>query len=275
MSRKAIGGGLLAAALLALAGCGGEDAAPPEDPVGEAAARATEAGSSRVAYEASFLTEEGSFSFEGEGELDYEARRARMVYDMAELPGAFAPEIEARLDGRIVYLRIPAGAEGIELPEGREWLRLDVARLDPTELGVAAVHQDPALFLRYLQRGATDVTEEGTEVIRGEETTIYTAVLDLDRLLEEGFDDLGADEREAARAELERVRQQLASPAIPVTVNVDGDGRLRRILITLELHGESPATVLTTTDFFDFGVDVDVAPPPDELVFRPEAPPDS
>jgi len=277
---------LLAVAALA-AGCGGDgggdaeeqdEAVVEENPVAQAAETTIAEPSASVHLEASFEGPEGPYSFTADGETAFETFRSRLAYDLSNVPDG-GENAEVRIDGQTVFVRFAEGAQGVELPEGKEWVRLPPQVAPDPEAGeeqaqqtvdVGGIQQDPTTFLRYLASGATDVQEEGTEEVRGSQTTIYTALIDLDRVVESDGEALGQDEeqRAAALRGAEALRDQLGDPAIPVTVNVDEEGRVVRLLLSLDIVGSGGARVsaLTTTDFFDFGGDVDVAPPPEEQV---------
>jgi hypothetical protein len=279
-----------AAGVLVLVGCGGndEEALPTDEPtptgeaaeaVAEAAERTIEAGSARIAYDALFQTGTDSVAFEAEGEVDYGAYRTRFLYDMSNVPVAGAEEVEVLLDGTVAYVRFPQGAPELELPEGREWIRVEAPQppgagdepLVAPRLDLSAMQQDPTQFLHYLRTGATEVIDEGTDTVRGVETTIYTTLIDLDLVLENGREHLGPDEeqREVAVRWAEELRDQVGGAPVGATVNVDADGLIRRVLISFDVRtgeqGELLST-LTTTDYFDFGADVELEPPPDDGV---------
>lgn len=269
----------LAAAAL-LTGCAGDGEDEPvveENPVAEAAAATVEQGTAAVAHEASFEGPEGPYSFSAEGEVEFATFRSRLDYDLSGVPDG-GDDAEVRIDRATVFVHFPEGSQDVQLPEGREWVRLpppvvpdeEGAELEQQPVDVGGIQQDPTMFLRYLQTGATDVQREGTEQVRGEQTTIYTALLDLDRVAESGGGGIGADEAQQAAAlrGVEALREQLDGVPIPVTVNVDAEGRIRRLLLSLDVvaSGGERVSALTTTDYFDFGEDVDVAPPPEEQV---------
>ena len=276
---------LLAVAALALAlataGCdggngdgetGAQDAAA-SNPIATAAVETLETGSARVFYDALIDSPQGQYSYTAEGEVDYDAFRAHLVFDVASLPQTGSERAEVRFDGQDAYVRFPGGSTNVELPAGKEWVRIsppsDAATDQPARLApeLDAVRQDPALFLRYLVSGATAVQrEQGTEDVRGVTARIYTALIDLDRVLAAGVEDLGLDEEQRARARrvVEGVKTQLGGGPIPVTVNVDEQGLVRRVLLTFDRQTAPRQFVsaLTTTDYVDFGTAVDLEPPP-------------
>ena len=92
--------------------------------------------------------------------------------------------------------------------------------------------------LEYLRSVGDDVTEVGTERVRGVDTTHYRATV---RLTELG-----------ASPELDRY---------PVEVWLDEDGRTRRYR-----SGTLGTDEVLVWEFFDFGVEVDLSPPaPDKI----------
>lgn len=287
---------LLAAALVA-AGCGGDggtegtgtgttengndvpDVEVEENEVTEAAAATIAAERARVAHEALFESADGSYSHSAEGDVEYDSQRSRLEYDMSGLPGMGAEEVEVRHDGTVAFVHFPGGPPDVELPDGKEWIRLpppevpgeDEGAVAPA-LDVGGVQQDPTQFLRFLRTGAYDVQEEGTEEVRGEQTRIYTALLDMNRVLAGGGEGFGDDEagRAAGIQAAQALQAQLGDDEIPVTVNVDDEGRIVRVLLSVVLDtGDAVGAVsaLTTTEYYDFGAaDIEVAPPPEEQV---------
>ena len=278
---------------LALAGCGGDgDGAAPEgdaegqavrqNPVAQAAQRTLEQGTARIAYDAAFEGVEGSYSFNAEGAVDYAQHRTRLDYDMTNLPGTGNEDVDVFIDGPTVLVRFPEDSPDVKLPEGKEWVRIpppaepeggdEGEEQPPPEFDLAGVQQDPTQFLRYLQTGAIDVQEEDfREEVRGTQTRTYTALIDLGRVLEHGAADLGGDDehRKRARRTVEGLQVQLAGNPLPVTVSIDEEGLVRRLLITFDLKppgGGGTISALTTTEYYDFGADVDVEPPPDETI---------
>lgn len=244
--------------------------------VTEAADATAAAGTARVTYEAMFQGSEGSYSFSSDGEVDHSSQQSRFDYDMSGLPGMGAENVEVRFDGPTAFVRFPGGPPDVELPEGKDWIRLPPPEAPeeqnaPTPaLDLAGVQQDPTQFLRYLRTGAVDVQEEGTEDVRGEPATIYTALLDMNRVVGAGGEGLGEDEEgraESLRA-AEALREQVGDAEIPVTVHVDDEGRIVRVLLSFDLQTGTAGAVsaLTTTEYFDFGTDVQVEPPPEEQV---------
>jgi predicted small lipoprotein YifL len=255
------------AALLVLTGCGAKDALTL-DPVASAASKTTEAGSSRVAFETKMQLFGKDVSFTADGLFDYEGSNGAMTLDLGSLlPLGGVGQMELRLVDGTIYMRMPSML-GLGLPTGKEWVSLEPGKalkgagfggLDPS-----SVQQDPTQLLRLL-RASSEVTEAGTATIRGVETTRYTAKLDLRKSIEAGTKDLELtpEQRALLRQAAEQLVQQVDADTLPVEVYVDDDGLLRRLALDLSMNVEGqPLSVEQTTDFYDFGVDVDVHAPP-------------
>lgn len=248
---------LLALLLVLAVGCGSRDALQL-DPVASAAGKTTSAGSSRVAFELEADAFGHDVSVRGEGAFDYEASRGRLEVDAgALLPGS---RLELRAVGSELYVRVPP-LLAAWLPSAKPWVSLAGGRsLDA--LGLGELRQDPGELLGLLRASSTRVTKAGTAVVRGVETTRYTAVLDPVKALEANADALGlsAAERAQLRRAADELRRLSGRSTQPVNVFVDEDGLVRRL--TLAADGDR-----VSIDFWDFGTDVDVQAPPASAVF--------
>jgi hypothetical protein len=255
----------LALAALPLA-CGGESLSP-QAAVAQAATKYEEAGSSRVSMSATTTgVPGGPFTFTAEGEFDRE--RGRMTMDMSELGeatgGAFAGELEMILDDLVMYMKFPEAITE-QLPGGKSWVRIDLREagkefgIDLEEL-MQVQQSDPSQSLQYLRGASDDFEEVGEEEVRGVETTHYRGTIDLHKAVEQL--------PENARESFERAIDLIGTDELPLDVWIDGDGMARRMKYEQPLPsagGEEGAMELTM-EFFDFGVDVDVEPPPSDEV---------
>ena len=258
--------GLVAAFLLVLTGCGSKDTLTL-DAVASAASKTTEAGSSRVESETTMQLFGQDVSITAEGLFDYENSNGSLTVDVGSvLPLAGVGQFELRVVDGTLYLRMPA-AMGQGLSGDKEWVSLEPGKalrgaglggLDPS------LQQDPAQLLRLL-RASTDVVEAGTATVRGVGTTRYTAKLDLRDSLEAATKELEltAEQRAQLRRAAEQLLEQIEAETLPIEVYVDDDGLLRRLTLdlTTSVAGQS-LSLKQTTDFYDFGVDVDVDAPP-------------
>lgn len=262
---------LLAALPLA---CGGGEQLSPEAAVAEAATKTTEAGSSRVAFEGS-VSGGGlpqTFQFTGEGVVDYRSKQVRLTYDMSEvLPGD--GRLELVMDGTVMYMKFPQAISS-ELPGGKAWIKADLQAMGE-ELGVdlGAFMQlnqgDPAQMLAYLRGASDDVEELGEEDVRGAATTHYRAQINLRKSVEETAGPLDDETRRTLRESVDRLVEITGVEVIPMDVWIDGEGLARRLAMEFDMklpEATEKMHMEMSIDFFDFGVEVDVEPPPADEV---------
>jgi hypothetical protein len=262
---------LLAAALL-LPACGGGDSLAA-DPVAEAAAKTTEAGSSRIESTVAMEAAGRSFTMRSEGVFDYSPLRGRMTVDLGGLGELAGGELgsgrmEFVIDGLVHYIKLPEGSKDLRALANK-WLKIDLEKAgEKSGLDLGALqqaNQNPSQLMQFLRGASDDVEELGREDVRGVETTHYRATVDLDEAAERGADigELSEEMREQLKAEIERMKAQLGVETFPVDAWVDEDSLVRRMKMDLGFTADGEAVdMVMTIDFFDFGVDVRVAPPP-------------
>src|SRR5262249_12111276 len=124
---------------------------------------------------------------------------------------------------------------------------------------------DPTQFLDYLRASSGGVTTVGTETLDEVSTTHYRASLQLSQIL----DHLPDSQRAAAQSALEQLGN---GGAVPVDVWVDGQGRVRRVQMSMTASGPTTtgtasASGLVTIDFTSYGPVPPVVPPPASEVF--------
>ena len=256
-SRPARGLAAVGLGVSLLAGCGGGSAPATQQEQGssrtaaevvQAATSATEqAGSSRFSLES--VTEVGaqSVTFSGEGLTDAEGREGSATFTLPQGAGT----LEQRFLDDVLYLQVP-GQPG--------WFRLALADLVGTPFESAA---QPTGSLDALRSAGADVEEAGEEDVRGEPTTRYTGTVDA----EEALGRLDGALRDLADQGLGAA----ASGTFPFELWIDGQDRVRRFRLTVELPaseatGGQPVSSETTVELYDFGVDVAVEPPPADEV---------
>jgi hypothetical protein len=269
--------GLVAVGLLAGCGAERESSAPPqqrEETLAAAFRKTTDAGSSRMTFQARVQAAGETVDFSGKGLFDYRHARGRLTYDLGEL-AKVDPESEGIgrmtmvFDGLVFYMQI----DGLrsELPRGKTWVKVDLAKAGGgagAELGgVSQLSQSPAQQLQYLRASSKEIDEVGEETVRGVETTRYRAVVDLRKALELQVADAPPKFREAMRRDLEKSIEQTGVNEIPLDVWIDGEGLPRRMLLDFKVgeQGEN-AELQMTMDLFDFGVAVSVSTPPADEV---------
>ena len=255
----------LAALAVGLAACGGDTLS--FDPAASAATKTVEAGSSRVEFTIAMKVAGESMDMTGSGAFDYRDPRGELTYRM-DVPVLGELSMDMRMIGTKLYLRLPPEIAGGALPGGKPWAALDLGKsLEQAGLGSLDLtqQQDPAQALHFLRAASTGVEETGSATVRGVETTRYAGRMDFRKALDEGVDRLGLSsaEREKARKGMNWMLEQLGSDGVPFEVFVDDDGLLRRMTMdmSMTIEGEQ-MTMSMRTDYFDFGVDVDVQPPP-------------
>jgi hypothetical protein len=257
--------GLTLAFALALAACGGQqfDAqAGPAAPKGApttaasggkatpaarllaAAGRTSQARTARMAISMKVSGGGDDVSFTGSGVLDLANRRVSMTL-RSETAGV-PLDLEMRVIGDTVYVRT-----------GSRWISETVA-------STGATTPVPSDYLEYLQGISGAVRTEGHETLRGVDTTRYGATLDLDRAL-------ARVASASQRATIQHALDQFGLSKFPVTVWVDGEGRLRKMTLTMDLaavaakFGAPAGThlgLVESVEMYDFGVPVSVQAPP-------------
>ena len=196
-----------------------------------------------------------------------------------------------RIDGTL-YTQVP---QLPGRPAGRPWRKIT---LPPQASQSLASFDDPTQLLQVLRAAATSVREVGKERVRDADTTRYAAEIDLARLVEQS----GQTPPPGAPDPTALLRQLLGRDTLPVDIWVDDQQRVRRLQTVTPTQsftatvppgpdgggGGTSGTVTptpgptgsvtSTQEFYDFGVAVDVQPPPadqvDETPVRvPGAPP--
>jgi hypothetical protein len=259
----------LAAVAIVLTACGGDDGESPQGLLTESGERTFEAGTARAAFTVELSgapgLPPGGVSFAGEGVFDFERELGRISMDMSDLlasagAGQVDGSIELLTHDMVLFLRAPFlnQALGVDTP----WVRLDLAALAEAEVGADLdqlnrfTSNDPRRVLAMLGGVTEDGIEEiGEEDVRGVGTTHYRAAVDLERAYEEA----GAI---TDRAAFRRFIDEIGRSEVVLDAWLDDDGLLRRVEYAVPLpdgSGESRSQV----ELFDFGVEVDVATPPE------------
>lgn len=234
-------------------GAAGDSAEPPGEVVAAALDVTLAEGSARTAFTTDLTglaDSEEALSVEGEGVVDLEGRRSTVTVDLGGvLTGLGLPGIEGEVETRTVegttWFRSPFF--NTVLGVRTDWVRVDDASTPDAGEGLAQLTSlaghDPGDQLRLLG-GLDPATVEvvGDEDVRGDATTHYRAAVEPEGVL--------ADE--------------LGEGPVGVDVWLDGDGRVRRLAYTADLPpAAGGGTADVELEYFDFGTDVDVEPPPD------------
>jgi LppX_LprAFG lipoprotein len=148
-----------------------------------------------------------------------------------------------------------------EIPGGKEWVKFDLSKLGEQEgFDLQQMMQlsgtDPSQSLDLLLAAGTDFREVGEEEVRGVSTTHYEGTVDLEKVAEQV--------PEEARESYRRLLELSGQTEVPMEVWIDDEGLTRRIAYEQSLADGS--TMALTQEYYDFGADVDVEPPPDDEV---------
>jgi hypothetical protein len=214
---------------LVLAACGGSSSKPASNSTLRTAVRTTLArGSQRVALRGSLDLAGQKVSVNGDGAFGRRGGTLRLHLD---LPGFGRATVDELVVGTGRWIRSPLLASSLH---GKTWLRLAGTKVLGIDLGAFA-GVTPTTALRVLRLNGK-VSSLGTDTLSGISTTHYHLDLDVVR---------GGAHLTSADAW------------------VDGDDLVRRVKLDLAAAtGGGKAQTALTIDYSDFGVAVNVAPPP-------------
>ena len=254
-------GVLFAGVAVVAAGCGTIHATSSNGlPVSvAAAARGTSVRTARIAETTTMRMSAMSISYTATGEFDFAHARGMLAmqapFDTTML---FLPPT--------TYVKIPGGV-GSALPKGKTWVALDAkgpgGPADPG-LGIFGA-SSPADLLTSLTTISGSVKKLGSGSIRGVAVTGYRVIIDPRKAAR------AAKLNAAERASYQQFVAGLGTGAISADVWVDGGNLVRRVTLSVRpsaalsagLGGTGAAAQMTaSTDFYDFGVPVNVSPPP-------------
>jgi hypothetical protein len=292
---------LLAAGSLALLGaCGGgdgksnqagsakQDAAGKGDDTGElsaldlvlaSAGHAVDAKTSRFEFTMSVTGPNGPVNLTATGASDSSVPLMSLDMDMASIIPGTPPggaTVSTVFDGKTVYMRFPPElAAG--LPGGKQWARLDLAALSSQAgIDVAALtaqfnSSDPLANIALLAGAAGEVTEVGTEDVRGVSTRHLKMTVDLQKATEQLASKVSGPNAERLKAAVTQAATTVGVNHLPMEAWIDDDGFPRRLTYEMDLSkakvpgaegAPATGTAKVSMEFFDFGQDVDVNIPP-------------
>jgi hypothetical protein len=262
MRRTLVAAPLLGVLMLA-AGCGAgvDEASKPTSPRHAifAAAEKTAATSARVFMTMEMQTGGEAMTMEAEGAFADDSGRMTMNMDVAGEEMA----VEMILAPGAYFMKFPPELMQ-ELPGAKQWVRLDFDALEDAGIDMEAFEDfqqgDPSRTLDMLRAVSDDFAKVGTESVRGVPTTRYHGTLDLEKVAE-----LAPTER--SRKAYETLIDQAKVTSFPMDVWLDADGYARRMVYAVTMsEGGDDLTMEITLELWDFGVDVDVTPPPADQV---------
>lgn len=247
-----------------IAGCGSSASL---DPVARAAEVSEKQAGVRFTLEMQLSSPQlpSGFTIDGSGYANQAQKSGRFSIDLSGIPGlsslaAGGARIEAVFLDPVIYMHMPFLAG--KLPQGKTWIKLDTAKAAKALGGsmpqaLSFGQTDPTQFLQYLRASSGEVRRAGTQQLDGVRTTRYVATLQLSRVLEQ----LPAADRAAEQTLLQHAGVE---GEIPVEVWVDTQGRVRRVLMSIDVSGAGPASdsLTVTVNFTSYGPVPAISPPP-------------
>ncbi|MGH2555969.1 MAG: hypothetical protein ACRDHO_09685 [Actinomycetota bacterium] len=268
--------GLAAAAVVAAAAtsCGSEKGAESlsAETLADVADRTVGKGSARISVE---LQMEGLPGLDqplvitGESLAELSGRRQRSEMDFPLLllgdegAGDRTQPVLLVVDRPIVHMNMPFLSEALQSPTA--WIRMDLENLPPGAedlQSLATGQNDPSQAINYLRGATGDLRRLGEAEVRGVATTQYRGTVDLDLAAQRAPEDV----RESVEASRSEVESQIGTTKLPANVWIDQDGVVRRVRYEYPLPANPEAQIVFTADLSDFGIKVDVAPPPPDQV---------
>ena len=245
--------GLALAATLALAGCGAADKVATSASAAEAVRQAgQQAADQSHAFEMTIEMEMdgfGDIEMVMEGEIDAASERARVTMDFLGM------DSEVITDGNTAYMSMDGG---------KQWIKqdVDVPEVDSPLNGGT---YDATQQLAYLRAVSDDVKEEGSEKVRGRDTTRYSAFVPLEAI----FEQFTGEDREM----MEELSRYFQGEGFDMTVWIDNEGRPAKVEYGMDMDVEgSEVSATYVMEFFDWGRDVDIdLPPADKIVDAADA----
>jgi hypothetical protein len=240
---------------LSIAACGGENA---REEVIDAANRTANQDGLRAQLDGEIRVEGASapLPVSATAVVAQGGERTRSTADLSAVQGPDMPAgpQEVVTIGEDVYLRSPALLSLREKDVEEEWILFDAQAREQTGLGAGPAglgSGDPTEVLASLGETAGDVEEVGQESVRGAETTHYRTTVDLTRV--EGADKRGLGD------------------TIRTDVWVGEDGLVRRLRQQVPFsNAGQTGEVHFTLEYFDFGVEERIEPPPEDDVVSAE-----
>jgi hypothetical protein len=255
MRRLAVFGALL----LVAAGCGGgskstQSSSPAQNPIAAASTKTSRAGSVKIEFAIAGKAVKGG----GRGAFDTSSTGAGRLAMTVEGNSGGATTVDTISSGALLYIRTPVFQQA--LPPGKEWVRVDLARLakqNGVDLGsLVDSNPTPKGALAYLRGSTGKVEELGKEKVKGEDTTHYKTTIDLEQAAKRA--------KGSTRQSIRRVIDVAGVTKLPVEVWVGDDGYVRKV--TYVQHSGRNQSAKITMEMYDFGSPVTITAPPPATV---------
>jgi hypothetical protein len=208
----------------------------------------------KMAIEASGLT----MNVNMDGAMDVKNNQAQLNMTMSGIPGLDSGSsggltMEMVMDGDTVYVKSPMLSQlsGSSKP----WM--STTSEDFSGEGMGSTQTNPKAFLEFLKNSGSDVTEVGTEEVRGVKTTHLKTTLDTKAIVDKASGD--------AKGDMEKQLDELGATGfdkIPVEAWVDGDGYVRKLVMDMSGKAEGQSMSMTMTmELYDFNEPVEITIP--------------
>jgi hypothetical protein len=243
------------------------------------ASRAADAKTARFEFTMSIPGPNGPLNLIAKGASDSSVPLMGLDMDMASIIPGTPPggaTVSTIFDGKAVYMRFPEElAAG--LPGGKVWARLDLATLSSQAgIDVAALtaqfnSSDPLANIALLTGAAGEITEVGTEDVRGVSTRHLKMTVDLQKASEQLASKISGPAAERLKAAVTQAATTVGVTTLPIEAWIDADGLPRRLSYEMDLSkakvpgaedAAATGTAKVSMEFYDFGKDVNVAIPP-------------
>ena len=243
-----IAAALSGGATLLIAGCssGGNS---PADAVRSAAKATISASSVKESVQAITPTASGQSTTGASGAFNFAKKQGLFSVDTGVIG-----KLDTTIDGTNLYVHLPP-ALASQIPGKKPWVKVDLTH-PPTvpgigNLGQLAVGADPTTSLETYQYGVVAAKKIGPAKVQNDDTTHYSATVDLNKAKAAA----PKDEQAAIQSAID----VLGAPTQQIDLYVGANNRLRRVA-TLTSTGSAKGSTVTT-DFTDYGTDVKVTIP--------------
>jgi len=257
MKRRGALVGFVIALALGAGACGGGggtgDAAVSIETLRAAASNSQAAESSRFTMDMAFDVEGESVAITADGVMSGDGQNGQITVSMP-----IVGSIEERIVDGVIYMDLGSFPGAPDDVAGK-WVKLDPAQLQQDgmlgDLAGQADANSPKQGLEYLQGLSGDVQDLGQEDVNGRTTTHYRASIDYAKVL---------DQLPNATAEQRDALSKLG--VVPADVWIDDQDRVVKTHMTIDAggFGAGAGTAELTMELSDFGVPIEVQPPPED-----------
>ena len=226
---------------------GKDDDVDPVALLGSAPDAVRDAGTARMTMKMDMNGGGASMNMTANGVVDFVSGAGAFTFS------GFGIDFELRTDGATMWMKLPAAAGGTAKP----WVAVPLSAVTGDAPGVGMFGPEQATgFLDALRGVGSDIEDLGEEDVNGVHTHHYGVVIDVDRAL--------AEMPVAQRANAEAGLSMLGVEEMPMEVWLSRDGLPVRT--TFDFGTGQALNVSMQMDLTDFGVPVDVEPPPADQV---------